>query len=305
MGASLDEGGQVIDWNHEVYSPPHIGRSRPDDETSGLLAAWHLGEPMPQPPLVAGLWDNGGAHRSADPLYDFDQKRIVKHVQLKPPLRVSSFRGLGAYANVFALESFIDEVAHAAGTDPVEFRLKNLKDKRAVAVIEAAAEKADWGSPLAENQGRGFAFAQYKNNAAYCAVVVEVSVINESGEIKLERAVIVGESGQVVNPDGLSNQLEGGFIQGASMTLKEQVNYNTEGILNVDWETYPILTFSEIPKIETLILNRPGAPFLGSGETSLGPAPAAIANAVYDAVGIRLRDIPFLPERVKTLLESK
>jgi CO/xanthine dehydrogenase Mo-binding subunit/aerobic-type carbon monoxide dehydrogenase small subunit (CoxS/CutS family) len=304
MQASLDEQGQVIDWNHDVYSPPHLGRARLDEQTSGLLAAWHLAEPMPPSPLSAAMWDNVGSHRNADPIYNFSYKRIAKHVQLQPALRVSSFRGLGAFASVFALESFIDEVAHATGADPVEFRLRNLEDERAMAVIEAAAEKAGWGTPMAGNRGRGFAFARYKNNAAYCAVVVEVSVDRGSGQIKLERAVIAAESGQVVNPDGLSNQLEGGFIQAASMTLKEQVNYNAEGILSVDWETYPILTFSEVPKIETLILNRPGAPFLGSGEASQGPTPAAIANAVYDAVGIRLRDIPFLPERVKVVLES-
>jgi CO/xanthine dehydrogenase Mo-binding subunit/aerobic-type carbon monoxide dehydrogenase small subunit (CoxS/CutS family) len=278
MQASIDEDGQVIDWHHEVYSPPHLGRARLDDNTSGLLAAWHLAEPMPQPPPMASLWDNVGSHRNADPLYQFDRKRIVKHVQLESALRVSSFRGLGAYANVFALESFMDEVAHAAGVDPVEFRLRSLEDERARA------------------------FARYKNSAAYCAVVVEANVDIETGEIKLERAVIAGESGQVVNPDGLSNQLEGGFIQAASMTLKEQVDYNAEGILSVDWETYPILTFSEAPRIETVILNRPGAPFLGSGEASQGPTPAAIANAVYDAVGVRLRDIPFTPERVRGVL---
>jgi len=295
MQASLDELGNVLDWNHDVYSPTHLGRSRVDEKTSGLLAAWHLGEPMPKPPLSAGMWNNGGSHRNADPLYNFRQKRIVKHVQLQPALRVSSFRGLGAFANIFALESFMDELAHAAGVDPVDFRLRNLDDERAIAVIEAAAGKANWAASMPEKWGRGIAFARYKNSAAYCAVVVEAFVDQEEGIIELKQAVIVGEAGQVVNPDGLSNQLEGGFIQAASMTLKEQVNYGPEGILSRDWETYPIATFSEIPTIEVLILNRPGSPFLGSGEASIGPTPAAIANAIYDAADIRLRDIPFLP----------
>ena len=304
MQASLNDEGRVIDWNHDIYSPPHLGRAWPDDETSGLIAAWHVAEPMPKPPLTTGMWYNGGSHRNADPIYKFERKRVAKHVQLEPALRVSSFRGLGAYANVFALESFIDEVAYAADVDPVEFRLRSLEDQRAIAVIEAAAEKADWGTPMAENHGRGIAFARYKNDAGYCAIVVELSVDKGSGHIRLIRAIIVGESGQVVNPDGLSNQLEGGFIQSASMTLKEQVNYTAEGITSVDWDTYPILTFSEVPKIQTLILNRPGAPFLGSGEASQGPTPAAIANAVFDAVSIRLRDIPFLPDKVKACLHS-
>jgi CO/xanthine dehydrogenase Mo-binding subunit/aerobic-type carbon monoxide dehydrogenase small subunit (CoxS/CutS family) len=293
MQASLDEQGSVIDWNHDVYSPPHLGRGQLDEETSGLLAAWHLEEPMPKPPLRAGMWNNGGSHRNADPLYNFSQKRIVKHVQLHPALRVSSFRGLGAFANIFAIESFVDEVSHAAGIDPVEFRLRNLDDSRAIAVIQAAAEKANWGARMPENWGRGVAFARYKNNAAYCAVVVDVCIDMEDGIIELKHAIIVGEAGQVVSPDGLSNQLEGGFIQAASMALKEQVTYDTQGILDTDWETYPIATFSDIPTIQTLILNRPGSPFLGSGEASIGPTPAAIANAVFDAAGIRLRDIPF------------
>ncbi len=299
MKGSLDKDGKIIAWNHDVYSPPHFGRARPDEVSSGLLAAWHLAEPMPKPAPMDGVWNNSGAHRNADPIYAFQHKRIAKHIQFNAALRVSSFRGLGAFANVFAIESFIDELAVTAGADPVAFRLRHLDDPRAIAVIEAAAEKAGWGTPLADNHGRGIGFARYKNNAAYCAVIVEVSVDLSEGHIQLERAVIAGEAGQVVNPDGLSNQLEGGFIQAASMTLKEQVRYHADGILSVDWDTYPILTFSEAPRVETLILNRPGAPFLGSGEASLGPTPAAIANAVFDAVGVRLRQIPFLPERVK------
>ena len=303
MQASIDAQGNVIAWNHDLYSPPHFGRARPDKVSSGLLAAWHLAEPMPKPAPMDGIWNNSGAHRNADPIYHFPHKRIAKHLQLKPALRVSSFRGLGAYANVFAIESFLDEVAHAAGADPVEFRLRHLADPRAAAVIQAAADKAGWGTPMAPGHGRGIAFARYKNNAAYCAVVVELGVEPDNGQITLERAVIVGEAGQVVNPDGLSNQLEGGFIQAASMALKEQVVYSPQGILSVDWESYPILTFSEVPKLETLILNRPDAPFLGSGEASLGPTPAAIANAVFNATGVRLRDIPFRPEKVKRLLK--
>ena len=166
-------------------------------------------------------------------------------------------------------------------------------------MIETVAENANWGTELPESWGRGIAFARYKNSAAYCAVVVVARVDENDPLIELKCATIVGEAGQVVNPDGLSNQLEGGFIQGASMTLKEQVLYDAEGILSKNWETYPIAVFSEIPTIQTVILNRPGAPFLGGGEASIGPTPAAIANAVYDAVGIRLRDIPFTPATIK------
>jgi nicotinate dehydrogenase subunit B len=302
MQASLDRTGRVLNWSHDLYSPPHLGRGRADENTSGLLAAWYLEDPMPKPPLAAGMWNNGGAHRNADPIYNFEPKRIIKRVQLKPALRTSSFRGLGAFANIFALESFVDELADAAGIDPVEFRLNHLNDNRAATVIKAAADKAGWSDPPPPDHGRGIAFARYKNSAAYCAVVVKLSVDRKNGKIQLKHAVIAGEAGQVVNPDGLSNQLEGGFIQAASMTLKEQVDYGPEGIHSIDWESYPILTFSEAPRIETVILNRPDAPFLGGGEASLGPTSAAISNAVFSAVGIRLRQIPFLPVQVKTAI---
>jgi CO/xanthine dehydrogenase Mo-binding subunit len=238
-------------------------------------------------------------------LYGFANKRIVKHFVPDSPLRVSAMRGLGAYANVFAIESFMDELAQAAGIDPVEFRLRNLKDQRAQAVIRAAAEKVGWqpGQSLGENRGRGIAFAQYKNRQCYAAVVIDLHVDHQNGEIKLERAVIAADAGQVVNPDGLSNQLEGGLVQSASWTLKEQVNFDENGITGQDWDSYPILRFPDVPKIETVLISRPELPFLGSGEATQGPTPAAIANAVFNAVGVRLREIPFTPERVKEKME--
>jgi CO/xanthine dehydrogenase Mo-binding subunit len=199
----------------------------------------------------------------------------------------------------------MDELAHAAGIDPLEFRLRHLTDERAKAVLKAAAEKAGWESRSSgEGHGWGIAFAQYKNRQCYAAVVVEVRVNRESGVIQLGRVIIAADAGQVVNPDGLSNQLEGGFVQAASWTLFEEVNYNSEGITSVDWETYPILRFSRAPVIETVIINRPHLPFLGSGEASQNPTPAALANAVFDAVGVRLRQIPFTPERVKAALRD-
>jgi CO/xanthine dehydrogenase Mo-binding subunit len=209
-------------------------------------------------------------------------------------------RGLGAYGNIFAIESFMDELAHATGIDPVEFRLRNLKDPRAKAVIQAAVKKAGWQphQDLGIDRGRGIAFAQYKNRQCYAAVVVDLWINRDSGEIHLEHATIAADAGQVVNPDGLSNQLEGGFVQSASWTLKEQVDFSENGITQTDWDSYPILRFSEIPKIETVLINHPELPFLGSGEAAQGPTPAAIANAVFDAVGVRLREIPFTPEKV-------
>ena len=221
------------------------------------------------------------------------------------PLRVSALRGLGAYANVFAMESFVDEMAVAAGEDPVAFRLRYMREERARAVIEAAAGKAGWqpaSRPNGSGRGRGFAFAQYKNRQVYMAAVVDLSVDRASGQVNLERAVVAADAGQIVNPEGLSSQVEGAFTQSASWTLKEQVAFGRQGITSSDWSSYPILRFREAPEIEVVLLNRPCSPFLGVGEGAMGPAPAAIANAIYDAVGVRMRTVPFTPERIVAAL---
>jgi nicotinate dehydrogenase subunit B len=285
-----------------VWSYPHLGRARVGSHTSGLLAAWHLAEPFSRPQLKPVLASHVGSHRNADPLYHFPQRRIVKHFVPDSPLRVSALRGLGTYGNVFAIESFMDELAFKADIDPLAFRLRHLRDERAIAVIKAAAEKAGWrssGFEKSDGHGRGMAFAQYKNRQCYTAIVVDLKVYRLNGEIELERVVIAADAGQIVSPDGLSNQLEGSFLQAASWTLYEQVNFDQQGITSRDWDTDPLLRLPQAPKIETVLLNRPGLPFLGSGEAAQGPTPAAIANAVFDAVGVRLREIPFTPDRVR------
>jgi CO/xanthine dehydrogenase Mo-binding subunit len=244
---------------------------------------------------------HSGAHRNADPIYALPRVRVARHAVADSPLRVSALRSLGAYANVFAIESFMDELALAAADDPLEFRLRHLRDERARAVLLAAAEHAGWSNreqAKTDDEGWGLALAQYKNLQCYCAMVVKLFVDRETGEIDLQHAIIAADAGQAVNPDGLSNQLEGGFVQAASWTLYEAVEFDRRGITSVDWETYPILPFNAAPTIKTVIVNRPGLPFLGAGEASQNPTPAAIANAVYDAGGIRLRDIPFTPDKV-------
>jgi CO/xanthine dehydrogenase Mo-binding subunit/aerobic-type carbon monoxide dehydrogenase small subunit (CoxS/CutS family) len=302
MQASLDEEGRIVDWNQDIYSPSHFGRPRSGPPgISGLLAAWHLQESFQAPPTAPAMGTHSGSHRNGDPLYAFARRRIVKHWLRHTPLRVSSMRGLGAYANVFAIESFMDELAHAAGIDPVTFRLQHLDDPRARAVIEAAARKAGWyeQAPSSSGWGRGIAFARYKNRQSYVAIVVELQVDRRSGEIRLERAVIAADSGRIINPDGLSNQLEGGFVQSASLTLKEQVTWDEGGITSRDWDSYPILRFPKAPLIETVLLDRPAEPHMGAGEAAHGPTPAAIANAIFDASGLRLRHIPFTPQKVR------
>jgi CO/xanthine dehydrogenase Mo-binding subunit len=306
LHASLGQDNEVIDWNQDVWSYPHLGRSRGGGSDSDLIASWHLKEPFEISERVPIHAPHLGAHRNADPLYTFPQKRIVKHFVSNSPLRTSALRGLGAFGNVFAIESFMDELAKTAGIDPVEFRLSHLKDERARAVIQVAAEKAAWfpRGKQKKYHGRGIGFAQYKNRQCYAAIVVDLHVDPKTGEIQLDRAIIVADAGLIVNPDGLSNQLEGGFIQSASWTLKEQVDFDRNGITSKDWDSYPILRFSEVPVIEVILINRPDLPTLGSGEASLGPASAAIANAIYDAVGVRLREIPFTPERVMGALKQ-
>ncbi len=297
--ASLDAAGRVIDWSHEVFSNPHVGRPRPSGDRSEFVAAWHRAEPMQRPEPRAALFSHAGIHRNADPVYVFPRKRVVKHMIKSRPLRTSSLRGLGAYANVFAIESFMDELAHAAGVDPVEFRLRHLEDPRARAVIQAAAERASWRGAGGDGRGQGLGFARYKNAQTYVAVIMDVEVDDGSGAIRLIRALIAADAGQVVDPEGLSNQLEGGVVQAASWTLKEQVLFDRTRITSTDWESYPILGFHEVPEVETVLLNQPGAPFLGAGEAAQGPTPAAIANAVFHAIGARLREVPFTKERVR------
>jgi CO/xanthine dehydrogenase Mo-binding subunit/aerobic-type carbon monoxide dehydrogenase small subunit (CoxS/CutS family) len=303
MQASLDAEGEVVDWNHDVRGYTHTARARGDEvNISALLAAWYLATPFERPPQKPRIGPQVGLHRNAEPLYAFPRRRIVKHFLSDSPLRTSSLRGLGSYANVFAIESFLDEVAHAAGVDPVAFRLRHLADERARAVIEAAVERA---GPRQAGLGRGLAFARYKNRQSYVCALVDLQVRTGSGQIRLERAVLAADAGQIVNPDALSNQLEGAFLQAASWTLKEEVTFDRHGVTSVDWYSYPILRSRDTPRIETVLLNRRGQPYLGLGEGVQGPVPAAIANAVFDAAGIRLRHIPFTPARVKAALNAR
>ncbi|HEV7803192.1 MAG TPA: molybdopterin cofactor-binding domain-containing protein, partial [Burkholderiales bacterium] len=210
----------------------------------------------------------------------------------------------GAYANVYALESFMDELATQAGADPIAFRLKHLKDARAREVIEAAATKAGWQPNAKGNgsQGRGIAFAKYKNLAAYVAVVADVTVDRRTGKVRVTRAVAAVDAGRIVNPDGVTNQIEGGIIQSTSWTLKESVRFGERHSDTRSWADYPILTFQEVPAVDVVLLDRPEERSLGTGEGSQGPTVAAIANAIYNATGVRLRDLPFLAERVKAAL---
>jgi CO/xanthine dehydrogenase Mo-binding subunit len=225
----------------------------------------------------------------------------VHHFIPQMPLRVSALRSLGAYMNVFSIESFMDELARAAGTDPVAFRLKHLQDPRAQDVIKLAAERFGWnGWQRQAGRGRGFAFARYKNLAAYAAMACEVEVRRDTGEVRVLRVVAAVDSGEVVNPNGIRNQMEGGIVQSTSWTLSESVAFDRTRILSRDWGGYPILRFPRIPQsVEVHIVPRPGQPFLGTGEAAQGPTSAALANAVADACGARIRQLPITRDRLR------
>ena len=300
--ASLDASGSIADWHYEVWSNAHS--TRPGG-AGNLMPAWHLAPPFPQPVPQPIPQPTGGGDRNAIPLYRFPNARVVHHFIAEMPLRVSALRGLGAYMNVFSIESFMDELAAAAGADPVEFRLRHLDDDRARDVIRLAAEKFGWASTAKrpKGRGRGLAFAKYKNLAAYTAVAAELEVEAETGQVRLRRFVAADDSGEIVNPDGIRNQIEGGIIQSASWTLREAVAFDEHRITSRDWSTYPILRFDDLPEsVEVHLIDRPGQPFLGTGESAQGPAAAAIANAIADAIGVRLRELPFTRRRIKAAI---
>lgn len=301
--ATLDARGRVADWRYELWSNPHATRPGP---AAALLPARLLERPFVPQPARVEITPEGSGDRNSIPLYDFSGKHVQWHFLKDMPIRVSALRSLGAYMNVFSIESFMDELARTAGMDPVNFRLNHLQDARARDAINLAAEKFKWmQSVMPRNHGKGFAFARYKNLAAYCAIACEVSVEPEAGKIRMIRAVAAVDSGEIVNPDGIRNQIEGGILQSMSWTLYEAVKFDDTRITSSDWSTYPILRFASVPdSVDVHLIPRPGQPFLGAGEAAQGPAAAALANAVANALGKRLRDIPFTQERVRAALSS-
>jgi nicotinate dehydrogenase subunit B len=294
LAAAIDDAGQIGAWSHEVWSYTHLGRPIPGETGSRFSAAWlragALEPPAPQPRLGPEV----GIHRNAWPLYDLPAPRVVKHFVAPGPLRTSSLRSLGAHGNVFAIESFMDELAALAGTDPVTFRLRHLTDPRARAVLEAAVRLAG-----GIEGPRGVGLARYKNRQTWAAVVAEVRVDPETAIVEATHLWIAADAGRVVDPDGLVNQLEGGAVQAVSWTLKEAVRFTPDAIESDDWDTYPVLRFDEVPEVRTQVIDHPGERSLGAGEATQGPASAAIANAVYAATGLRVRDLPLTPERLR------
>src|SRR5215467_2104931 len=302
MSGSIDGAGRILDWRHEMWSNPHIARPGLQESPS-LLAAWHLYPPFAQPPGIDAL--PGGkpaSQRNAIPIYDFHNQRVVHHVLDRLPVRTGTLRAIGGFINTFAIECFMDEAAHSVGIDPIDLRVRHLSDERAIAVIKEVRERSGltW-KRQSGSRGMGLGFARYSNEASYAAVVVEVDV----GEtIKVLRAVATIDCGRTINPDGVANQVEGGIVQAVSWVLKEQVRFDRSRITTRNWDDYPILRFSEAPPVEVTIIDRPDQPSLGIGEAVAGPTAAAIANAVFDAIGVRVRDLPLTRERMMVAINN-
>lgn len=301
---AVDARGRVVVWDYAVTTPTHS--TRPGGHAGNLLAGQLLG--------LTGRSGFGGGDRNARHNYIFPADRVVSRQFEHGPLRPSAMRGLGAPANLFATESFMDELAAAAHVDPIQFRLGHLQDSRGIAVIQRVAELSGWEprpSPRriardgdsAMEVGRGIAFAQYENQFAYVATIAEVEVHPASGRVRVRRACVAFDCGLIVNPDGLRNQIEGATIQGISRALLEAVRYDDRAVTSVDWKTYPILAFPDVPdSVEVALLNHPDQPAWGAGEPATCTVAGAIANAIFDATGARVRAVPFTPERVRAAL---
>jgi nicotinate dehydrogenase subunit B len=320
LSAGLDSGGRIRTWRQDVWSNGFVGRPGTGGEPR-LLALSHLAGGTPISAAQDGVPSGAmGATRNAVPAYDIPHLEVTRHRLLTMPLRTSSLRSLGAFLNVFAIESFMDELAAAAGADPVAFRLAHLSDPRARRVIEEAAAMSGWAARGGDHRGEGgrgeggsgresrdegtgfgLAFARYKGTSGYCAAVAEVAA---DSSISLRRLWLAVDVGRVINPDGVINQVEGGAIQSASWALRERVRFDRTRITSVTWESYPILRFTEVPEVAVRIVAAPGEPETGAGELAQGPVAGAIGNAVADAIGVRVRDLPLTTEQITRTIEE-
>jgi nicotinate dehydrogenase subunit B len=295
VSADTADDGTVLSWRHEIWSGSFI--SRPGmTEPPAFLGTSHRSRTAihsdAEPPLERG----GGTRRNAIPGYGFPSYEVVNHLIPQMPLRTSALRSLGAHLNIFAAESFMDELAAGAGRDPLEFRLAHLSDPRARTVLETVARRSNWaGRRKSDSIGHGIGYARYKNSSAYCAVVAEVEAVEH---VLVRRLTIAVDAGLVISPDGATNQIEGGAIQATSWTIKERVRFDRFDVTSDTWETYPILRFSEVPAVDVDLVAGNGNLPLGVGECAQGPTAAAIANAVFDALGVRVRSLPLTPEQI-------
>ena len=302
LSAGLDARGRIVTWRQDVWSNGFIGRPGRGGDPR-LLALAHLAGGRPMPPAPDGPPTGAmGSTRNAVPGYDIPDLEVVRHRLLTMPIRTSSLRSLGAFLNVFAIESFMDELAECAGADPVAFRLAHLTDPRAVRVIEEVAEFSGWADrPQQEGTGYGIGYARYKGLAGYCAAVAEVEA---EDDVHVRRLWLAVDVGRVINPDGVVNQVEGGAVQSTSWAIRERVTFDRAKITSLSWDTYPVLRFTEVPDVAVRIVAAPGQPETGAGEVAQGPVAAAIGNALAQAVGVRVRDLPLTREQVIRAIEA-
>jgi nicotinate dehydrogenase subunit B len=302
VSAGLDAGGRIVTWRQDVWSNGFMGRPTMGGDPR-LLALTHLsgGRPMPPAPdMQPANWM--GASRNAVPGYDIRGLHVTRHRLLDMPIRTSSLRSLGAHLNVFAIESFMDELAAAAGADPVAFRLAHLSDPRARQVLTQAADMAGWDTRVRrDGTGYGAGVARYSGVAGYCAAVAEVEA---DTDIRVRRLWLAVDVGRVINPDGVINQVEGGAVQSASWTLREQVRFDRDQITSAGWDSYPILRFTDTPQVMVRVMDAPGEAEVGAGEVAQGPVAGAIGNAVAAAVGVRVRGLPLTRERIAQAIQE-
>jgi CO/xanthine dehydrogenase Mo-binding subunit len=326
LRAGLDDQGTIIVWDYNAWTLSKGNRptaQAPGNIITGALAGF------PTPPLVPGGGDPPTSYSNngnSDSSYGagivgtrppggtgtIESERILTHT-VASPFFTGPLRSPGRLQNTFANESFIDEVAAFVGADPVQYRLQYLSDQRLIDVLNAAAQAAGWDtrpSPKPGNggtvvTGRGIACVLYEGNNGYSAMVAEVQVDLTTGKVTVTRIVASQDSGPVSNPDGLQNQMEGGALQGMSRCLREEVTWNNQMITSVNWMSYPVFHYGEtLPVVETVLVNRLDKPQMGAGECTITLSAAAIANAIYDATGARVRQIPFTPARVLAAIQG-
>jgi CO/xanthine dehydrogenase Mo-binding subunit len=298
----VDASGRIVGWDTHMWLPAQGQGGR------ALLAADEAGIAQEHGQGAGAITQNG------DPPYTADNVRVLVHWVKEVPLQLSNLRAPGKIANVFAVESFTDELAAAAGIDPIAFRLDRLGDPRAIEVITRTASACGWQRRPSPNPsaregalltGRGIAYMRYKQAENYIAIAMQVEVDPATGRIGVRRVHCSHDCGLVVNPDSLKNQIEGCIVQTLSRALHEEVTFDRSRVTSIDWASYPILRFPEAPQIDVALVDRPDQPLMGAGEAATAPVAAALANAVFDATGVRLRSVPFTAERVKAALAGK
>lgn len=301
IDAGLDDSGGIGAWRLELWTPPHA--RRPGLGGVNLLSATMLETPTPSGPSAEVPLPMGGGNRNATAIYDFPDHQVIDNFIADFPIRTSSLRSLGAHANIFAIESMMDELAALSGQDPVAFRLRHLSDPRARRVLEAAAAMSGWSeSAIATGLPRGVALGRYKDvDGGYAAIVAEVVL---GDDVVASRIWCAADLGRVISPDGARNQIEGGIIQSISWALREAATLGPRGVETRSWQDYPILRFSETPEIVVELVGDAADPPLGAGEIVQGPATAAVANAVASALGARIRSLPLSRERIIAALSG-